>query len=105
MSITVHKLHDAVNKNTNINWIDVRTSDEFAQDRPNIACLKNHPLSEVPFLSLPKTAYIYVSCLSGKRSQIAKEILIKLGYTNVINVTGGFLEWKSAGFPVKSSIP
>lgn len=38
-----------------------------------------------------KDKEIYIYCRSGRRSGIAKEILKKLGYTNIINA-GGLLE-------------
>jgi phage shock protein E len=38
-----------------------------------------------------KDKEIYIYCRSGRRSGIAKEILKKLGYTNIINA-GGLVE-------------
>jgi len=36
---------------------------------------------------------IILSCQSGKRAQIAAETLVKLGYTQVKNYKGSWLEW------------
>lgn len=39
---------------------------------------------------LPKEIPFYVHCKSGLRSVIAYSILSKLGYTNQLNILGGF---------------
>jgi rhodanese-related sulfurtransferase len=31
----------------------------------------------------------------------AAETLVRLGYTRVFNLEGGFLAWQQAGYPVK----
>ena len=45
---------------------------------------------------------IIVQCASGGRSLLAAETLKKMGYTNVVNMAGGFNEWTKQGFPVES---
>ena len=40
-----------------------------------------------------KNAQILVYCRSGRRSKIAAEGLVKLGYTN-IKEFGGIIDWK-----------
>ena len=48
-------------------------------------------------LYLPeKEDRLVVYCKSGKRSALAADALQKLGYTNVMSISGGFLSWKSA---------
>ncbi|MBW2968061.1 rhodanese-like domain-containing protein [Candidatus Woesearchaeota archaeon] len=44
-------------------------------------------------IGAPKDAKILVYCRSGNRSAIAAKQLNLLGYTNVINLKGGLLEW------------
>src|SRR5258708_36914409 len=38
-------------------------------------------------------------CAGGVRSVMAADALRKLGYTNVISMTGGYNRWKDAGLP------
>jgi len=47
-----------------------------------------------------KSAKIVLYCKSGRMSAIAAETLVRLGYTNIFNLKGGFLEWKRKGFPL-----
>jgi hydroxyacylglutathione hydrolase len=43
---------------------------------------------------------IAVHCKSGYRSSIASSLLQQAGFKRVVNVTGGFDAWQSAGLPV-----
>lgn len=45
---------------------------------------------------------VIVYCRSGARSAAAAETLIELGYSDVVNMTGGILEWEAQGLPVAS---
>ncbi len=47
-----------------------------------------------------KNATIVLYCRTGRMSIEAAEVLAGLGYTSVYNLTGGFLEWTAAGFPM-----
>jgi rhodanese-related sulfurtransferase len=46
-----------------------------------------------------KDARIVLYCRSGGMSKAAAKELILLGYTDVWNLDGGFIEWKKAGLP------
>ncbi|HEX6478605.1 MAG TPA: rhodanese-like domain-containing protein [Ktedonobacteraceae bacterium] len=56
-----------------------------------------------PELTTKRDARIIVQCASGGRSMLAAETLKKMGYTNVVNMAGGFNEWARQGFPVESA--
>jgi hydroxyacylglutathione hydrolase len=43
---------------------------------------------------------IAVHCKSGYRSAIAASLLLRAGFRQVVNVTGGFDAWKTARLPV-----
>jgi rhodanese-related sulfurtransferase len=82
--------------------LDVRSSEEFAYDG-HIAGSRLIPL---PALSarldeLPKDTSIICICRSGNRSQVAAEMLVRQGFTNVSNLVGGMQGWQQAGLPVK----
>lgn len=53
-----------------------------------------------PELPGPKDAKIVLYCRSGRMSTIAARTLVKLGYTNVWELDGGFDGWESAGYPL-----
>ena len=54
-----------------------------------------------PELTTKRDARIIVACASGGRSMLAAETLKKMGYTNVVNMAGGFNEWSKQGFPAE----
>jgi rhodanese-related sulfurtransferase len=43
---------------------------------------------------------LYIICRSGGRSQQACQVFEGAGYTNVVSIEGGTLEWVKAGLPV-----
>jgi len=44
-----------------------------------------------------------VICSSGYRSTLAGSVLERLGFANLINITGGIEAWKRAGLPLTQS--
>jgi phage shock protein E len=71
-------------------WIDVRSAEEYQSGHVNAAV--NIPYTEIGTrigeVTEDKDAVIYVYCRSGRRSGIARETLLELGYNNVINLGG-----------------
>ena len=65
----------------------------------------NLPLPEVELkittIIPDKNSTIYVYCLSASRSVFAVDTMIKLGYTNVLNITSGVLAWRYKGYPME----
>jgi rhodanese-related sulfurtransferase len=54
-----------------------------------------------PELTTRRKARIIVACASGGRSLLATQTLKSMGYTNVVNMAGGFTEWSKQDFPVE----
>jgi rhodanese-related sulfurtransferase len=54
-----------------------------------------------PELTTKRDSRIIIACASGGRSMLAAETLKKMGYTNVVNMAGGFNEWSKQGFLVE----
>ncbi|MGK7952584.1 MAG: rhodanese-like domain-containing protein [Xenococcaceae cyanobacterium] len=51
------------------------------------------------FQELPKNEPVALICLTAHRSPIAAKQLVKAGFTEVYNITGGMMEWRKLGFP------
>jgi rhodanese-related sulfurtransferase len=54
-----------------------------------------------PYAKPKRDARIIVTCASGGRSMLAAETLWKIGYTDVVNMAGGFNAWSKQGFPIE----
>ena len=74
--------------------IDARTDEEFAEGHIKGAILiPEYEIADRAEKELhDKDALILVYCRSGRRSKIASEELVKLGYTN-IKEFGGIIDW------------
>ena len=74
--------------------VDVRRQDEYdAGYIPGAICIPNETIGEGEIKELPdKDAKILVYCRSGNRSVQASEKLVKLGYTNIIEI-GGIIDY------------
>ncbi len=74
--------------------IDARTDEEFAEGHIEDAILiPEYEIANRAEKELPdKDALILVYCRSGRRSKIASDELVKLGYTNVKEF-GGIIDW------------
>jgi molybdopterin/thiamine biosynthesis adenylyltransferase/rhodanese-related sulfurtransferase len=49
-----------------------------------------------------KNTELVLYCRSGARSGVGTQQLQQLGYTNVVNMAGGILEWQAQGLPVEA---
>ena len=74
--------------------IDARTEEEFAEGHiENAILIPEYEIAQRAEKELPdKEQLILVYCRSGRRSKIASEELVKLGYTNVKEF-GGIIDW------------
>lgn len=89
----------------NVQLIDVRTPEEFAEKR--ISGASNIGVADADFetklAKLDKSKPLYVYCLAGVRSRKAAEAAEKLGFKEVYNLEGGLNAWSNADKPLQTS--
>ena len=87
--------------------VDVRDPDEYRDGSIEAATNISRGFLEfrigtvAPEPSTPVVLY----CQTGLRSMLAAKALHDLGYTNVINLQGGFQRWAQSGLPVVKDTP
>jgi len=119
--------YDILQQHPDAVYLDVRTAPEFEAGHPTGARhvpvmffgAGGQPRPNPDFVAavetvVPRTTKLLVGCQAGGRSQRACELLRDAGYTDVINVRGGFggardqtgrmvtPGWRDAGLPVES---
>ncbi len=93
--ITQQEAKEIMDTRTDFWIVDARTQEEFAEGHIKDAILiPEYEIAERAEEELPdKNKLILVYCRSGRRSKIASEELVKLGYTNVKEF-GGIIDWQ-----------
>ncbi|WP_308993325.1 rhodanese-like domain-containing protein [Mariniflexile litorale] len=80
-----------------VQLIDVRTVNEFKsghiKDAKNIDFFSSNFNTQLEELNKEKPIYLY--CRSGNRSNKAANQLAKMGFTEIYDLKGGFLNWKN----------
>jgi len=101
MQIDVTNLKKAIDANEDFILLDVRTNQEF--EKGKIKGSINLPVDEITNrieeIIPDKSKKIYVYCLSGSRSNLAVNEMVKLKYLNVFDVKNGLLAWRANNFP------
>ena len=94
MNITAEEAKAIMDSEKGYIILDVREQDEYAAGHiPGAILIPYTQIEEKADEMLPdKDQLILVYCRSGRRSKIAAEALVKLGYTN-IKEFGGILDW------------
>jgi thioredoxin 1 len=82
--------------------VDVRTPDEFASGHINGAVNYNvnDPQFAANLSNLDKTKPVYIYCLSGGRSAGASQKMLSMGFTEIYDMKGGMMAWRSQNLPV-----
>jgi len=83
--------------------VDVRETDEFAEDHISGAILSPLSMFEPDLFPKFTAQRVVLMCAVGKRSMAAAKQLQKAGYGDVINLSGGLNAWKDAGCPTSLS--
>ncbi len=83
--------------------LDVREQAEYAQS--HILNSRGLPLSQIEArigdIEKFKDKPVIVYCATGNRSSTAAAAMRKRGFSNVVNLSGGFAAWQQAGLPVQ----
>jgi molybdopterin/thiamine biosynthesis adenylyltransferase/rhodanese-related sulfurtransferase len=83
-------------------FVDVREPDEWEEGHiPGALYTGRGRLEQrVEGLLPDKSRPLVIYCSGGSRSAFAAKTLEELGYTDVVNLAGGFTDWKRNGFDV-----
>ncbi len=85
--------------------VDVREAWEFSAARVEGAALFPMTTFADRHAELPRNRPILVICASGTRSAAATGFLLRSGWTDVSNVSGGIIAWQQQGLPVRKGQP
>lgn len=81
--------------------LDVRTAEEFSKGHIdgalNIDWYDSSFVEKVSGFDHDRTVLVY--CMSGRRSAAAADKMRAAGFVEVINLKGGIMQWRAAGFP------
>lgn len=101
--LSPQEFYDATAQN-DVQLLDVRTSKEFEEghldEAVNIDVLEDDFSSKVKNLDKEQPVYLY--CRSGNRSAKATSILNGLGFKEIYDMEGGYLQWETTDFPDKN---
>ena len=89
--------------------VDVREPEEFASGYINSSTVLTIPRGKLEFMAIEKIAKkfgtdikIVTYCFKGPRGSLAALQLQKMGFTNVVNLEDGLLNWLGCGKSLKS---
>ena len=94
VNITAEEAKQIMDSEEDYIILDVRSQDEYDQGHiPGAIVISHEEIAEKAGKVLTdKNQMILVYCRSGRRSKIAAEALVELGYTN-IKEFGGIIDW------------
>ena len=102
--VSVDELKEKLASTADLQVVDVRRPGEFGNG--HVPRALNAPLATLDRIAgqlpLEKDKPTAVICAGGYRSSAAASLLEKLGYTNLLNVSGGTGAWVNAGYPVET---
>lgn len=100
--ISVEQLSADLSKKADIVLLDVRTEDEY--EAGHIQGARWLPRGKLEYsiqdIVANPDASIVLYCNSGARSALATLTLLGMGYTDVVDLDGGFKAWVTSGMPI-----
>ena len=98
-NVSTSTARSLITDTTGLVVLDVRTPEEYAgghlENAINIDYKADSFRDRLGTLDKNKPYLVY--CRTGKRSSESVKIMHDLGFTNVINLTGGITQWQSDG--------
>jgi rhodanese-related sulfurtransferase len=85
--------------------LDVRTAGEYMQVRIPGATLIPIDQFVARMAEVPRNQPVLVYCAVGSRSSQVADYLVRQGYPEVYNMTGGIMGWQLRGLPVLKGAP
>ncbi|TWX67771.1 rhodanese-like domain-containing protein [Colwellia demingiae] len=84
--------------------LDVRTVEEFEEGHiPNAVNIPHKELeARLAELTGAKNTQVVIYCRSGRRAEVAREVLVKNGFNELDHLSGDFNEWSSNNLPTKT---
>jgi rhodanese-related sulfurtransferase len=100
VSLDAKRFKESLDTSSDAVIIDVRTPPEVADGIiPGAINIDyNAPDFSEKISRLDKSKPYYVYCMAGVRSSKAADIMKAEGFTNVINLEGGYKSWVESGF-------
>ena len=94
--------HERLESSDGSIFVDVREPDEWDEGHiPGAIYTGRGRLEQrIEGLVPDKGRALVVYCSAGSRSAFSAKVLEELGYSNVVNLAGGFSDWKRNGFEV-----
>ncbi len=98
--ISTIEAHERLESSDGSLFVDVREPDEWDEGHiPGAIYTGRGRLEQrIEGLVPDKSRSLVVYCSAGSRSAFAAKALEELGYVNVVNLAGGFADWKRNGF-------
>lgn len=89
-------------RSENFAFLDVREDHEYTADHADGAQHLGRGILErdIEARIADKDAPIVLYCGGGYRSALAADNLQKMGYRNVLSMSGGMKAWRDAGYPL-----
>jgi molybdopterin/thiamine biosynthesis adenylyltransferase/rhodanese-related sulfurtransferase len=100
--ISTIEAHERLESSESPLFVDVREPDEWEEGHiPGALYTGRGRLEQrIEGLVPDKSRSLVVYCSAGSRSAFAAKTLSDLGYESVVNLAGGFVDWKRNGFDV-----
>jgi rhodanese-related sulfurtransferase len=94
MNINAEKAKEMMENLEEFVLLDARSEEEFSEGHiPGAIVIPHEEVSERAESEIPeKDVPVFVYCRSGRRSKIAAEALVSLGYSEVYEF-GGIIDW------------
>ena len=101
--VSPEEVHERLGNGDKVLLVDIREDHEWEKGHIQHAIHLGRGILERDIrTAVPdKSAGIVLYCGGGFRSALAADNLQKMGYTNVVSMSGGWRRWNELGYPVE----